>query len=320
MVSAANQIKPYVEKNNLVILESTSPPGTTENIVGNIISENEMLKAGKDYYLAFCPERVLPGKLIFELVNNDRVIGGINSESAEKAREIYSSFSRGNIYLTDLKTSEFIKLAENTYRDINLAFANELSLICRDYGINIWEVIEIANKHPRVNILKPGPGVGGHCIPIDPWFILENTDRENTLIEKARNINDAMPFIVFDLVGAIIKDIKEAKVTLLGASYKENVDDTRESPSVALYNQLLKNGIKTSIYDPLANNFKYSLSKFEEAFTGSDLVVLMVGHEIFKEIDLEKCGNLMRTKNVLDTRNFFDKNLCTKIGYNYYSL
>src|SRR4030042_374977 len=182
VITAANMIKDYVSKDCLVILESTSPPGTTRNIVGDIIHKSSNLKAGKDYFLSFCPERVLPGKIVYELINNDRVIGGINEESAKKAEEIYRSFVKGKIYLTSLEVAEFVKLAENTYRDINIAFSNELAIICGKYGINIWEIITYANMHPRVKILNPGPGVGGHCIPIDPWFIIQNIDRKDTLI------------------------------------------------------------------------------------------------------------------------------------------
>ncbi len=320
IINAVNMINDYIEKKNLVILESTSPPGTTENIVGEIIFKNKGLKAGIDYYLAFCPERVLPGKLIYELINNDRVIGGINKESAERAKNIYKSFARGKFFLTDLKTAEFVKLAENTYRDINLAFSNELALICDDYNINIWDVIKIANKHPRVKILNPGPGVGGHCIPIDPWFILESSKYRNTLIEKSREINERIPFAVVEKILSIIKGIKKPKVTLFGATYKENVDDIRESPTIVIAEELLKKGIKVSIHDPVANNFKYSLSDLEDSLKESNLVVLLVGHDSFREISFDKMSEYMKTKNILDTRNFYNKKKSNKFGFNYFSI
>ncbi|MCL5073717.1 MAG: nucleotide sugar dehydrogenase [Actinobacteria bacterium] len=320
VISAANMIKDYVSKGCLVILESTSPPGTTRNIVGDMIYKHCRLTAGRDYFLSFCPERVLPGKIVYELINNDRVIGGINEESAKKAEEIYRSFVKGKIYLTSLETAEFVKLAENTYRDINIAFSNELAIICGKYGIDVWEIIKYANMHPRVNILNPGPGVGGHCIPIDPWFILENTGRKDTLIEKSRNINNNMPFIISERIAEIVNKYKEPKVTIFGFSYKENVGDTRESPAIIINNELIKKGIKVSIYDPLVTTAKYNLSSLEDSANSSDLVLLFSGHSIFKEIDLVLVSKLMRNKNIFDTRNFFDKTVLEKLGFSYYKI
>ncbi|NQV00494.1 MAG: nucleotide sugar dehydrogenase [Parcubacteria group bacterium] len=319
IVNAVISIKDYIRKNNLVILESTSPPGTTRNIVGKLIFKETGLRAGEDYYLAFCPERVLPGKIIYELINNDRMIGGINKKSAEEAKEIYSSFVKGRMILTDLETAEFTKLAENTYRDVNIAFSNELSLICSDYNINVWDIIKFANMHPRVNILSPGPGVGGHCIPIDPWFILNNFNRKNTLIEKCRYINSSLPDIVSKRIIEIVIDKEDPKVTLFGASYKENIGDTRESPTKVIYKNLLKEKVNTSIYDPLSVNFEYSLSPYlEDSLKDSDLLVLLVGHKIFKKISLKYISNLMRTKNIFDTRNFFKKEEANRYGFKYY--
>jgi len=318
--SASKEISKCIEKGNLVILESTSPPGTTEKLVGGIILNSSGLKAGADYLLSFCPERVLPGKIMYELVNNTRIIGGINKESAIKAREIYSSFVKAEIYLTDLKTAEFVKLTENTYRDVNLAFSNELSLICNYYNINVWDVIRFANMHPRVNILSPGPGVGGHCIPIDPWFMIQNLGRENTLIEKCRNINNEMPFIISRKVVELIKDKKSPKATLFGASYKEDIGDTRESPTVAVIKELKKEKINVSVYDPLAENSKYELSSLEDSLKGSDILVLLVSHSIFRNLDMNYVAGLMRTRNIFDTRNFFKKDEIEGYGFKYFSL
>ena len=320
VVSAVNKIRDKIEKGNLVILESTSPPGTTRNTVGKIITESTGLVAGTDYYLAFCPERVLPGKIVYELVNNDRVVGGFNKKSAEIAESIYKTFVKGSIFLTDLETSEFVKLAENTYRDINIAFANELSLICRDYGIDVREVIKYANMHPRVNILSPGPGVEGHCIAVDPWFILENTDRKGTLIEKSRNINNSMPFIISKRIEEIVRRFNKPKVTIFGFSYKEDVGDTRESPAIVINEELAKSGIKVSIYDPLIINTKYNLSRLEDSVDGSDLLLLFSGHSIFKKVDLVLVSTLMRNRNIFDTRNFFDKKTVEELGFNYYNI
>ena len=320
VISAANKIKEKIKKGNLVILESTSPPGTTRNIVGKIIANGTGFIAGRDYYLAFCPERVLPGKIVYELENNDRIVGGVDKKSSDAAESIYKTFVKGKIFLTDLETSELVKLAENTYRDINIAFANELSLICKDYGIDIREVIKYANMHPRVKILNPGPGVGGHCIPIDPWFILENTGRKDTLIEKCRSINNSMPFIISEEIAEIVGKYREPKVTIFGFSYKENVGDTRESPAIVINKELMKRGIKVSIYDPLVVNTKYNLSGLEESVKGSDLVLLFSGHSVFRDIDLKSVSDLMRNKNIFDTRNFFDKSTAEKLGFNYYRL
>jgi UDP-N-acetyl-D-mannosaminuronic acid dehydrogenase len=320
VISAANMIKDSVSKGCMVILESTSPPGTTRNIVGDIIYKESNLKAGEDYFLSFCPERVLPGKIVYELVNNDRVIGGINEDSAKKAEELYRSFVKGEIYLTGLEEAEFVKLAENTYRDINIAFSNELSVICEKYGINVWEVIKFANMHPRVKILNPGPGVGGHCIPIDPWFILENINMKDSLIEKARNINNAMPLKIAEKVVDILKEYKNPKVTFFGVSYKENVGDIRESPAVVIYNELTKKGIDVSAFDPIADNFKYPLSNLEDSLKDSDMLLLFVGHDEFKKVSLGRIKSLMRNKNIFDTRNFFDKKEVSESGCNYYSI
>jgi len=318
VISAADKVKDYIDKGNLIILESTSPPGTTRKVIGSMILENTGLKAGEDYYLAFCPERVLPGKIMYELINNDRIIGGINKKSAEKAKEIYSSFVKGRTLLTDLETAEITKLAENTYRDVNIAFSNELALICNDYNINVWDVIKLANKHPRVNILSPGPGVGGHCIPIDPWFILNNVNRKNTLIEKCRDINNSLPNIISKKIMEIARDKKDPKVTLLGASYKENIGDTRESPTKVIYKNLAKEKVNISVYDPLSANFEYPLSSsLKDSLKDSDLLVLLVGHKIFKKINLKHVSTLMRTKNIFDTRNFFKKDEAIRYGFKY---
>jgi UDP-N-acetyl-D-mannosaminuronic acid dehydrogenase len=318
--TAAAGISSHIGKGNLVILESTSPPGTTQNLVGRIIFKNSGLEAGKDYLLSFCPERVLPGKIIKELVNNDRIIGGINKRSALKAEEIYKSFVRGKIYLTDLKTAELVKLAENTYRDINLAFANELSLICSEYDIDVWDVIRFANMHPRVNILSPGPGVGGHCIPIDPWFILENIKMKDTLIERCRKINKSMPIVIAKKIIDTVKDKHGPKVTVLGVSYKENIGDTRESPALPIIKELKAKGIEVAIYDPLAENFKYESSDLEESLKNSDMIILLAGHKEYRDLDLGYIGKLMRTKNIFDTRDFFNKKEVTGYGFKYFSI
>lgn len=320
VIEATKMIKDYIQKGNLVILESTSPPGTTRNVIGNIIDKDTGLKSGKDYYLSYCPERVMPGKIVYELVNNDRIIGGINRKSTEKAKEVYEKFVEGEIYLTTLEIAELVKLAENTYRDVNIAFSNELSLICSDYGANVWDVIKFANMHPRVNILNPGPGVGGHCIPIDPLFMLENINRKDTLIEKSRNVNNSIPFIISNKILEIIKEYKNPKVTFFGLSYKENVGDIRESPAIAIYNELIKKGINVSIFDPLIKNTKYKLVSLEDSLINSDLLLLLTAHKIFNNISLGHVSKLMRNKNIFDTRNFFKKEEAIRYGFKYYTI
>jgi len=320
VIEATEMIRDFVSKGSLVILESTSPPGTTRDIVGDLITKKTGLTAGTDYFLAFCPERVLPGKIIYELVNNDRVIGGINEKSANLAKEVYGSFVKGNMYLTTLETSEFVKLAENTYRDINIAFANELADICEDYRINIWEVIKFANMHPRVNILNPGPGVGGHCIAIDPWFILENIDRKDTLIEKSRNINNSRPYLISKKIFNIISGIKNPKVTIFGITYKENVGDIRESPALEIIEELSKKGVDVNVYDPVVANFKGKLKNLEDSLKDSDMLLLFVGHKQYKNINLNYIAGLMRNKNIFDTRNFYDQAELEKSGLNYFRI
>lgn len=320
VISAAEMIKEAISRGNLVILESTSPPGTTKNIVGKIITDGTGLIAGIDYFLAFCPERVLPGKIVHELVNNDRIIGGIDESSAQQAEKIYMSFVKGRIFTTGLETSEIVKLAENTFRDINIAYANELSSICGEYGIDVWEVIKNANMHPRVNILAPGPGVGGHCIPIDPWFIIENSRLKGTLIEKSRNINDSRPLLIAQKCLEIIAGYNNPKVTFLGFSYKEDVGDVRESPAISIYNELIKKGVKVNIHDPHIENAKFATSELEDACRDSDLLLLFVGHKIFSNLNFEKIKLLMKNANMFDTRHFFDKEKLLSSGFVYYGI
>lgn len=319
IINATNNIKKYLRKGALVILESTSPPGTTENVVGKILNETGLI-AGKDYFLAFCPERVLPGKILYEIINNNRIIGGINKESGQKAKKIYSKFVKGKIYITDLKTAEMVKLVENAFRDVNIAFSNELSLICSKLGISIWDVIEYANMHPRVNILNPGAGVGGHCIPIDPWFILQNVNMKDTLIEKSRKINDSIPYIITNRIMEIVKKERKPKVTLFGASYKENVEDTRESPTRKIYQIIVEKGIRVCVFDPIAKGFEYELTDFKDSLKDSELLVLLVAHKEFKNLDLKKVYRLMAKKNILDIKGFFNEGKIKKYNFNYHTL
>lgn len=316
--TAVESIVKYLRKDNTVILESTSPPGTIDDIVLPILNKSG-LNMGEEVFVAYSPERVLPGKIIQELEENDRVIGGINEKSAEKVKEIYSAFVKGHIYTTDSKTAEMCKLMENTYRDVNIALANELAITCEELGINAWEVIELSNKHPRVNIHQPGPGVGGHCLAVDPWFIVEK-QKNGVIIEKSREINDNMPIHVFNRLKHILKD-DNSKIGILGITYKPNIDDTRESPILKLADIILKNtNYKLALHDPyvLKNNtrFKdYMVNSIEEAAENADILILGVNHREYGNIDFEKISKLMKFKHIYDTRNFLDEKTLEELGF-----
>ena len=241
--AAAKSILNLLKPGNLVILESTSPPDTTKGFLVPIL-EKSNLEIGEELFVAYCPEKVLPGRIITELVENQRIVGGINEKSAQMAKEVYQSFVEGEIYLTDTVTAEMVKIMENTYRDVNIAFANELAKISHKMGINAWEVISLANLHPRVNIHTPGPGVGGHCISVDPWFIVEKNPALALLINQGRHINDSMPEFTYNLITEQVKHIPNAKITVLGLTYKPDIDDIRESPAIEIPNTLCILGCK----------------------------------------------------------------------------
>ena len=317
---ATESIVPYLRKGNIVVLESTSPTGTVKNLIIPILKKSG-LKIGEELYVGYCPERVLPGQILFELVNNNRIIGGIDKKSAEKIKDLYQTFVKGEIYLTDTTTAEMCKIVENTYRDVNIAFANELSKICENIGINVWKLIELCNKHPRVNIHQPGPGVGGHCLAVDPWFIVERNPELAQIIKLARETNDSMPQFVFNKIENILKNIKGIKkVTILGITYKANIDDTRESPIIKLIEILEKHNFTISVVDPYVKEFKYKVETILEAAKDSDLIVLAVNHKEFKELDFYNLAKKMRNKIVLDTRNYFDRNIVKNKGFKYYLL
>ncbi len=296
--TATNVILPYLRENNLIILESTSPVGTTERIYNTII-ENRPELTGK-VFVAYCPERVLPGDIIRELVNNDRIIGGINKESAEKAMGIYKTFCNGNIYLTNSKTAEMVKLTENSFRDVNIAFANELSIICDKLGINVWELIELANKHPRVKILRPGPGVGGHCIAVDPWFIVDTTPDEAKLIRTAREVNNSKPDWVLKKIRDKASCFKNPVIGCLGLTFKANTNDIRMSPAIEITRELIKSGIgRIMVCEPHINvQFnEFPIYNLQIVLKEADILVLLVDHEEFKTIDRK----LLKKKVVIDT-------------------
>jgi len=306
--SATSAITPYLGEGNLVILESTSPVGTTDKVYLQILESRSELK-GK-IFIAHCPERVLPGQILKELVNNDRIIGGVDSRSAEEAKAFYETFVNGEIYTTNAKTAELTKLAENSFRDVNIAFANELSIICHELGINVWEVIKLANKHPRVNILQPGPGVGGHCIAVDPWFIVNAAPNHARLIRTARHVNDSKPAHIVERVKEKASRFKEPIIACLGLSFKADIDDLRESPAVEIVKMLANDNVgKLLVAEPHVKKLPDSLAKFAEieltefndALHRADIVLLLVNHRAFKDVDRD----LIKGKIVIDTRGMW---------------
>lgn len=316
---AALDISAYLEKGNLVVLESTSPPGTSKNVVAPILEKSGLI-AGRDFYLAHCPERILPGNTLRELIQNSRIMGGINRRSAEIAGELYRSFVEGEISLTDATTAEMVKLMENTYRDVNIALANELTSICSKAGINVWEAVKLANYHPRVNILLPGPGVGGHCIPVDPCFIIANFKEESRMIALARKINESQPVAVAERIIKLLAGIENPVVTILGVAYKGNIDDTRESPALKVIGHLTEKGVTAQVYDPHVLNFKYETKSLKDAFSGSDCAVVLADHDEFHFLYPKELAPLMRTRQVFDTRNCIDRQLWEDNGFQTYLL
>lgn len=317
--SAGEVVASVIKKGDLVILESTSPPGTCMKILKPIL-EKSGCKAGSDFGLAHCPERVIPGRTVKELIHNDRVIGGIDRASAESAARLYKSFVEGKIHLTDCTTAEMVKLMENTFRDVNIALANELALMCENLGINAWEVIKLANLHPRVNIHFPGPGVGGHCIAVDPWFIVERFPSTAQLISLARSINDDMPKHVIDKIKEILANIESPRVAVLGVSYKGNIDDARSTPALPVIKGLEAAGISFSVYDPHVREFDYELSSFQETLAGADCILLLADHDEFKFLYPQEIGKMMRHNILFDTRNALDSKLWKRHGFTVYRL
>ena len=305
--SATRMVLPYLREGNLFVIESTSPVGTTEKMTELIFAERPELK--DKIYIAYCPERVLPGNVIYELVNNDRVIGGINEESSLKAMEFYRHFVKGQLHSTNSKTAEMCKLTENASRDVQIAFANELSYICDKAGINVWELIELANKHPRVNILQPGCGVGGHCIAVDPYFITAEFPNDSRLITRARDVNNLKPVWCAEKVRRAIYDFqlnqhRTPTVALMGLAFKPNIDDLRESPASAIVSRLMQFGRNAQllVVEPNVKEHKnFKLTPYKEAYETADIVVFLVSHREFATL------NYRNNVEVLDFCGVFKK-------------
>ncbi len=301
--TATKKIAPYIKPGNLVILESTSPIGTTDNVVARILQE-EGHQVGEEVFIAHCPERVLPGRILTELIENDRIVGGVNQKSTEKAVDFYQSFVRGQVHTSSSAVAELAKLTENAFRDVNIAFANELSLICDNLGISVWEVIRLANRHPRVNILKPGPGVGGHCIAVDPWFIVSSSPDQSRLIRMAREVNDSMPNWVLNKVRKSADRFKHPIIGCLGLAFKANVDDLRESPAVQIVRQLQKENLgELIIAEPNLNSHsEFQILPYREVVDKADILILLVDHKEFCSL---KAADLKETV-LIDTRGIID--------------
>lgn len=303
---AVESIIRVCEDSAVIIIESTIPPGTVDSLIRPLVLESK-----KNLELAHAPERILPGKMIYELINNSRTIGTDSEDVGLIVKGIYKSFCKGHIELTSISVAEMSKVVENTYRDVNIAFANELAKICRKYNIDVYETIRIANRHPRVNILKPGPGVGGHCISVDPWFLVGESPELTNLIHAARMVNDSMPAYVCDRLNFIMEKncIKSYdKIGIYGLTYKADVDDIRESPSIQLFNYLGNSKAdKIKKYDPMVSTslFENQYSKFEEFVESVEVIVIMVDHKHIIENE-----ELLKGKLVLDTKNIF-KNIQT---------
>ena len=299
--AATKAILTVIQKGNLVILESTVPPFTCEKVLGKILSESGLI-IGEDIYVAHCPERVLPGNILKELIENDRIVGGINEISTKKAVDLYKHYVNGEIIATSAHIAEMCKLVENSYRDLNIAFANTLQLICHRMDIDVWQLVEYANLHPRVNIPQPGPGVGGHCIAVDPWFIAHHFPDESVLIREARKLNDSIPSFAAARIANIAKKINSPTIGLLGMTYKEDVDDLRESPSIKVYEELKKMNLGTLIIcEPYAHTVQgIPTVSIERILESSDLIVVLVAHKEFKALPWEK---IKRSKQVLDFKN-----------------
>lgn len=315
--AATNAILSLLKPGNLVILESTSPPETTTKLMVPLL-EKTGLKIGEELFVAYCPEKVLPGQIIRELVENKRIVGGINQKSAQMAKEVYETFVKGEIILTDSTTAEMVKVMENTYRDVNIALANELAKISYKLGINAWDVVQFANLHPRVQLHQPGPGVGGHCISVDPWFIVEKNPELAILISRAREINDSMPEFTYNMVLEQVKEIPNPKVTVLGLTYKPDIDDIRESPAIEIVKMLENNPrINVSICDPHVKGFGEKLIDLQSALKDSDCILLAVNHKEFASMHPATISQSVRTKVIIDTRNSLNRQDWESNGFKY---
>lgn len=318
VIAATESIVPFLRPGNLVVLESTSPPRTTLDKVAPILARSGLVP-GRDFHLAYSPERVLPGQILRELRENARVVGGVTAACAQAAADLYSIFVTGEIVQTDSTTAELVKLMENTYRDVNIAIANEFSRLADRFGVDVWEAISLANRHPRVRILKPGPGVGGHCISVDPWFLVEAAPELAPLIHSARHVNDAQPHYVLRLVKRAMPVLRGHKIAALGLAYKPDVDDLRESPAVEVARLLGQEGAVVSAWEPFSPKAKLAGIKMADsldaALAEAEVIVLLVAHSVFASLQPEDIGRRTQARIVVDTVNAWSTPNWTKAGF-----
>jgi UDP-N-acetyl-D-mannosaminuronic acid dehydrogenase len=328
--AAVESIVAHLAPGNLVILESTSPPGTTLRIAKRVAKRRPDLlpqtsHGSRDLQVdfAYCPERVLPGRILKELVENDRIVGGITHTATHHAAKLYESVVDGRVYQTDCTTAEMVKLVENTFRDVNIALANEFAVLCERVNINVWDVISLANRHPRVKVLNPGPGVGGHCIGVDPWFIVSQFPQDSGLIRAARHRNELMPKYVAQRAIELVSDLKKPRIALLGVAYKANVDDARESPAIKVWKILSRTRRihpTLRIFDPLVKNSGVQISSLDETLRGADLIVMLTDHDVIKQLRPRRVAKTVRRKVVLDTRNCLEQARWLKAGFEVHSI
>lgn len=320
VTSAVEAIVPFLKKGNLVVLESTSPPRTTVDLVGPILARSG-LQAGRDYHLVYSPERVLPGQILRELIENARVIGGVTPESAQAGHDLYATFVKGEIIQTDATTAEMVKLMENTYRDVNIAIANEFSRLADKFGVDVWEAISLANRHPRVKILNPGPGVGGHCISVDPWFFVEAAPELTPLIYHSRKVNDAQPHFVVDLVRRALGTMKDKKIAALGLAYKPDVDDLRESPATEVIRLLQEEGAQVKAWEPFKPDAELPdidmAPSLDAAVKEADAILLLVSHTEFKSFKPTELAGKTSAHVIIDAVNCWNKEVWQKAGFTF---
>lgn len=336
VTSATEAILPVLRKGSLVILESTSPPRTTVELVAPILARSN-LRAGTDFHLCYSPERVLPGRILRELVDNARVIGGVTPESARAGRDLYATFVKGEIIETDTTTAEMVKIMENATRDVNIAIANEFARLAEKFGVDVWEAIRLANLHPRINILNPGPGVGGHCISVDPWFFVEAAPELSSLIYEARKVNDEQPHFVAEKVKQVFAQaavpggedaagsiLKGKKIAALGLAYKPDVDDLRESPAVEVVRLLKGEGARVKAWEPFAPSANLAdieiSSNLESAVKDADAILLLVNHSQFRDLNPVSLASKTAARIIIDTVNAWDTQTWHAAGFTLHRL
>lgn len=309
VLQATEQVLPFVQKGNVIIIESTIAPRSMEDYIAPLV-ERAGFTIGEDVFLVHCPERVLPGQIFHELVYNNRVVGGITEACTNAGAVVYETFVKGEIIRTNASTAEMAKLMENTFRDVNIALANELAKVCYSLNMNVLDVIKMANKHPRVNLHQPGPGVGGHCLAVDPYFVVAKAPEIAKLISLGRETNTSMPEFIVECVNMLIRMVQFPKIAVFGLAYKGNVDDLRESPALEIINLLMKQkNVEVALHDPHVQSSKMPVVSAEEAVKDAHLILILTDHQEFKEMDYNALTKHMAKNMVFDTRNLVQPEL-----------